>query len=166
MCGLKLNCTKGMLASGGNDNNIFLYDSRMISESLYAIKSHKAAIKALCFSKTNPYLLTSGGGTADKTIKLWHVINTPRLVKSIDTNSQVCNLYWTHTDKIISTHGYSLNDSRILSNNLCVKDVNKGHKNRIIHFAINESEEFYLTGSADSVVNVWRTNGLQGGGFR
>ncbi|KCZ80024.1 hypothetical protein H312_02581 [Anncaliia algerae PRA339] len=156
VCGLKLNCTKEMLASGGNDNNIFIYDSRMLNECIYSIKSHKAAIKALSWSKRNPNLLVSGGGTADKSIKLWCLKNKPKLLKNIDSNSQVCNLYWTETNKVISTHGYSQNDSRIYSSNLCMKDVNRGHRNRIIHFAVNDTEEYYLTGSADCLINIWK----------
>lgn len=156
VCGLKLNCNKGLLASGGNDNNIFIYDSRMMNESIYSIQSHKAAIKALSWSKINPHNLMSGGGTADKSIKLWSIENKPKLLRSIDTNSQVCNLYWSKSNLLVSTHGYSQNDSRILSSNLCVKSVNRGHKNRIIHFAMNSDETCYLTGSADNIINIWK----------
>lgn len=156
VCGLKLNCTKNLLASGGNDNNIFIYDSRMMVDPIYSIKSHKAAIKALAWSKVNPHNLVSGGGTADKSIKLWSIECKPKLLRSFDTNSQVCNLYWSKNDTLISTHGYSQNDSRILSSNLVVKGINRGHKNRIIHFAISSDELFYLTGSSDNLINVWK----------
>lgn len=157
ICGLKLNCCKSMLASGGNDNLMFVYDSRIQKYPLHMIKNHHAAVKALSWSPIHPYSVISGGGTADKTIKMWDLSNkAPVILKSLDTKSQVCNLYWTESNCIISTHGYSQNDSRVFSDGLLHKSTNRGHRNRIIHFAMSTDEQYYLTGSADNILNIWK----------
>ena len=158
VCGLKLNCNQTLLASGGNDNIMTIYDSRVQRYPINVIKKHSAAVKALSWSPVHPYSIISGGGTADRTIKMWDIsAREPVVLRSIDTQSQVCNLHWTRANQIISTHGYSQNDSRILSESLLPKTINRGHKNRIIHFAMSSNEEYYLTGSSDNVLNIWKT---------
>lgn len=158
VCGLKLNCKRDLLASGGNDNLMIIYDCRMQKYPQHIIKDHCAAVKALSWSQKNPYSIVSGGGTADKTIKMWNLgRKEPIMLKNIDIKSQVCNLHWTNSGHIISTHGYSQNDSRIFSENLQLERINRGHKNRIVHFAASSDEKYYLTGSSDNVLNIWRT---------
>jgi len=49
---------------------------------------HKAAVKALAWCPWQPGVLASGGGTADRTIKLWNC-NSGSLIKSVDAMSQV-----------------------------------------------------------------------------
>lgn len=166
VCGLKINCCKNLLASGGNDNLMIVYDSRVQKYPMYVIRNHRAAVKALSWSPIHPYSVLSGGGTADKTIKMWDVSGrAPIVQKSLDTQSQVCNLHWMLTNHIISTHGYSQNDSRIFSESLLPKFVNRGHKNRVIHFAVSTDEQYYITGSSDSDLNIWKagecTEGLK-----
>lgn len=158
ICGLKLNCCRSLLASGGNDNLVVVHDSRVPRYPVHTIRSHRAAVKALSWSPVHPYSMVSGGGTADKTIKMWDIsTNTPAVIKSLDTRSQVCNLHWTESNHIISTHGYSQNDSRVFSEGLLLKFTNRGHRNRVIHFAVSTDEQYYLTGSSDNVLNIWRT---------
>ena len=54
-------------------------------------------------------LRSSGGGTADRTIKFWST-HTRALLNSIDTHSQVCALQWNrHEREILSTHGLRQN---------------------------------------------------------
>lgn len=50
-------------------------------------------------------MLLSGGGTQDKTLKLWNT-NDGSLTKSIDTGAQVCNVAFSSDGKqFVSTHG-------------------------------------------------------------
>ena len=50
---------------------------------------HQAAVKGLSWCPWQPNVLASGGGTADRSIKLWNC-NNGSLMKTIDTKSQVC----------------------------------------------------------------------------
>jgi cell division cycle 20-like protein 1 (cofactor of APC complex) len=73
------------------------------------LTDHTAAVKALAWSPHRNSVLATGGGSTDKSIKLW---NTTEMVcsKSIDSGSQVCNMIFSSsTNELVTTHGYSLN---------------------------------------------------------
>lgn len=149
--GLKINPRGDMLASGGNDNKFFVYDRR--TDKAILQNEHLAAVRAIAWSKFN--LLATGGGTADRKIKLWNLSNL-KMQNEVSFNSQVCNLYWTANNEIISTHGYSQNDVKISNIELKLKKVFYAHKNRVIHFAIDETQKFFVTGSSDNCLKIWK----------
>ncbi|KAF2154615.1 WD40 repeat-like protein [Myriangium duriaei CBS 260.36] len=79
ICGLRWNHDTNQLASGGNDNKVFVWDG--VDESwLYrwgeAEGGHKAAVKAVAWSPHTRGLLATGGGTADRCIKFWNTVTT------------------------------------------------------------------------------------------
>jgi WD40 repeat protein len=49
--------------------------------------------RALSWSPTAPGIIASGGGTSDKTIRIWNA-ETGTTINAVDTGSQVCNLLW------------------------------------------------------------------------
>eukprot|EP01032_Pedospumella_encystans_P031952 gene31952-36074_t len=118
VCGLKWSFDEKMLASGGNDNKLFVWDAThgsgnsggsTITEPLCSFTDHTAAVKAVAWSPHQHGLLASGGGTADRHIRFWNALTGVPLHK-IDTGSQVCNLMWSkNVNELVSTHGYSLN---------------------------------------------------------
>jgi cell division cycle 20-like protein 1, cofactor of APC complex len=81
VCGLKWNPDTEQLASGGNDNKIFVWD-RMEERWQHRWGEqeggHKAAVKAIAWSPHQRGLLASGGGTADRCIKFWNTISDAR----------------------------------------------------------------------------------------
>lgn len=89
VCGLKWSETGNILASGGNENHIFIWESAKLSSSkfLYRFKDHRAAVKALAWCPYQSEVLASGGGTNDGSIKLW---NTQKgtCISSIETKAQ------------------------------------------------------------------------------
>ena len=125
VCGLKWNDEGTCLASGGNENYLCIWDSAMSEvqrnrrnngpfwssehEPRLLLKQHKAAVKALDWCPFRRGLLASGGGTADRTIKLWNS-NSGAMLNSLDTGSQVCSLLWSkHQRELCSSHGFSEN---------------------------------------------------------
>ena len=56
------------LATGGNDNSVFVYDIRKTSHFL-SCYNHEAAVKAIDWAVPN--MLITGGGTTDRKIKFW-----------------------------------------------------------------------------------------------
>jgi cell division cycle 20-like protein 1 (cofactor of APC complex) len=108
ICGLSFNCFDSLLASGGNDNKVVVWDITKGEEYL-RMTEHTAAVKALAWSPHQSGLLASGGGSTDKTIKLWNV-KLNRIEKSVDTGSQVCALRFSKSvNEMVSTHGFSQN---------------------------------------------------------
>lgn len=79
ICGLKWSPDGKYLASGGNDNvlNIWqsLEGSRAPDQPLFTMNQHNAAVKAIAWCPWQPNVLASGGGTADRTIRLWNCNN-------------------------------------------------------------------------------------------
>lgn len=87
VCGLKWNVHENQLASGGNDNKLFVWD-KMSEVPLYKFTEHVAAIKAISWNPHQHGILASGGGTADMKIRFWNTL-TGSLLSEIDTGSQV-----------------------------------------------------------------------------
>jgi len=67
-CGLKWNSDggKGVLASGGNDNQLLVWDARTAENKCirHRFTEHTAAVKALAWRQSDWNVLTSGEGTA------------------------------------------------------------------------------------------------------
>ena len=77
ICGLKI-CPNGqMIATGGNDNKLFVYSLRKMGK-LASWSDHKAAVKAIGFNPKQQ-TIASGGGTADRKIRIFS-LNTLELM--------------------------------------------------------------------------------------
>ena len=68
VCGLKWSPDGQYLASGGNDNKLFVWSSAATSP-MQTYSYHVAAVKAISWSPHHHGLLASGGGTADRYIR-------------------------------------------------------------------------------------------------
>lgn len=90
VCGLKWSFDEKMLASGGNDNKLFVWEAQQgrLTDPLCRFEEHTAAVKAVAWSPHQHGLLASGGGTADRHIRFWNASTSLPLHK-IDTGSQV-----------------------------------------------------------------------------
>lgn len=58
-----------LLASGGNDNVVNIWDVRGTKQPEWVINEHNAAVKALSWSPHNTGQLASAGGLRDGTIR-------------------------------------------------------------------------------------------------
>lgn len=145
--GFGVHTAGAMLASGGNDNKVCIWDLRgsrrssasaavgtsvgatrarsgSISASedggdvpLWKFHEHTAAVKALAWDPHVSGVLASGGGTQDKHIRFWNTYNGS-VLNQLDTGSQVCNLIWSLTShELVSTHGFS---STTAQNQICI----------------------------------------------
>ena len=71
------------------------------------VYKHSAAVKGIAWHPTKNGIIASGGGTEDRSIKIWN-ISSNELVKTTDTGSQVCNLmYIKDGQKLVGTHGFN-----------------------------------------------------------
>jgi cell division cycle 20-like protein 1 (cofactor of APC complex) len=156
ICGLSFNSFDWNLASGGNDNKVLVWDVAKGCEIMRG-QDHEAAVKALAWSPHQNGLLTSGGGSTDKTIKLWNV-KTSSLVKSIDTGSQVCSLRFSKSvNELVSTHGYSQNQIEIWR----IPEMERvatlrGHTERVLYLDMSPDGEDIVTASADETLRFWK----------
>lgn len=155
VCGLRWAPEGTMLASGGNDNVVLLWDSR-ISTPQHRITDHRAAVKALAWSPHQRGLLASGGGTADRTIRLWNAL-TGHQQFSLDTGSQVCNLAWAPgVNELVSTHGYSQNQIMLWScPSMTPVATLTGHSMRVLYLAVSADGQTIVTGAGDETLRFW-----------
>ncbi|EGW33594.1 uncharacterized protein SPAPADRAFT_50456 [Spathaspora passalidarum NRRL Y-27907] len=155
VCGLKWNVEENKLASGGNDNNLFVWDG-LNPTPLYHFTDHTAAVKAIAWSPHQRGILASGGGTADKTIKIWNTL-TGNLVNDVNTGSQVCNLIWSkNSNELVSTHGYSRNQI-IVWKYPSMQQIAQltGHTYRVLYLSLSPDGETIVTGAGDETLRFW-----------
>lgn len=89
VCGLKWSGGGNLLASGGNDNLVHVWESSKMGSSRYLHRytDHCAAVRALAWCPFRSSTLASGGGTADQCIKIWNT-QTGKCANSINTSAQ------------------------------------------------------------------------------
>ena len=156
ICKLEWDKQGSYLASGGNDNLICIWDARK-NDPIRNYNEHKAAVRALAWSPYSFGSLISGGGTSDKCIKFWNV-NKKKSLKSIDTESQVCNLIYSNVKNgFVSTHGYSGNKIMVWDGELKERiSVMEGHFMRVLHLAISPNGEDIITAAGDETLKFWK----------
>ena len=155
ICGLKWSFDESYLASGGNDNVVSVWESRMNSQ-LHCFNQHNAAVKALAWSPHSYSTLVTGGGTADRNIRFFNV-SDGSLFRQVDTGSQICNLtFSTNTNELVSTHGYSLNQITLWEANTMKKvSTLTGHTCRVLYLANSPDGRAIVTGAGDESLRFW-----------
>ncbi|CAF3636832.1 unnamed protein product [Rotaria sp. Silwood1] len=157
VCGLKWSPDKSILASGGNDNRLFLWSKSQSSQPLHSFKDHIAAVKAIAWSPHQHGLLASGGGAADRHIRFRSSL-TCQTSSIYDTGSQVCQLLWSKNslNELASTHGVTQNHI-IIWKYPTMEPLAKleGHRQRVLYLAMSPDGESIVTGSGDETLRFW-----------
>lgn len=156
VCGLKWSPDHLLLASGGNDNKLLVWNVNGGNAPIQTYNDHVAAVKAIAWSPHQHGLLASGGGTADRCIRFWNTL-TGQNLQSMDTGSQVCNLAWSkHSNELVSTHGYSQNQILIWKYPSMVQLAKlTGHSYRVLYLAVSPDGEAIVTGAGDETLRFW-----------
>lgn len=155
VCGLKWSPDNQYLASGGNDNRLYIWNQHSLNH-MQSYTDHMAAVKAIAWSPHHHGLLASGGGTADRCIRFWNTL-TGQPMQSVDTGSQVCNLAWSkHSSELVSTHGYSQNQILVWKYPSLTQVAKlTGHSYRVLYLALSPDGEAIVTGAGDETLRFW-----------
>ncbi|CAF0984685.1 unnamed protein product [Adineta steineri] len=157
VCGLKWSPDKSILASGGNDNRLFLWSKSQPTQPLHSFDDHLAAVKAIAWSPHQHGLMASGGGTADRHIRFRSSL-TCQTLSVCDTGSQVCQLVWSKNspNELASTHGYSQNQI-VVWKYPTMQPLAKlfGHQQRVLYLAMSPDGESIVTGAGDETLRFW-----------
>ncbi|MBA0806146.1 hypothetical protein Gohar_005613 [Gossypium harknessii] len=155
VCGLKWSYDNRELASGGNDNKLFVWNQHS-TQPVLKYCDHTAAVKAIAWSPHLHGLLASGGGTADRCIRFWNTTTNAHL-SCMDTGSQVCNLVWSkNVNELVSTHGYSQNQIIVWRYPTMSKLATlTGHTYRVLYLAISPDGQTIVTGAGDETLRFW-----------
>ncbi|KJE96555.1 Cdc20 [Capsaspora owczarzaki ATCC 30864] len=148
------------LASGGNDNSVFVWDgvtSLSSSTPAHSLEGHGAAVKALAWSPMQANLLATGAGLADRHIRFWNTANGA-LMNVIDTGAQISSLMWSKNHKeIVASHGLPSNRLTIWKYPTLqmVAELN-GHQGRVLHMAMSPDGETVVSASSDETLRFWK----------
>lgn len=159
ICGIKISPDSNLIASGGNDNQLLLWDMRKM-KLMGSIGKHEAAVKALAWNPNKRNILLSGAGTADRKIRIFDV-HQHEQIGEIDSGSQVCNIAFDKEgEHIISTHGYSLNQLIIWKplpdySNMFKEDLLIAHKLRVLYLSQSPCGKYLATGAGDETIRIW-----------
>jgi len=155
VCGLEWSPDEQHLASGGNDNKLFVWKASY-TQPVQRFNDHTAAVKAIAWSPHQHGLLASGGGTADQCIRFWNTL-TSQPLQSVFTKSQVCNLAWAkNSNELVSTHGYSQNQI-VLWRYPSMTQITTltGHTFRVLYLAMSPDGQTIVTGAGDETLRFW-----------
>lgn len=158
VCAIKMQSETTYFATSSNDCSVRIWDIRSIENGpLVKYEQHEAAIRAMCWSPTQKELIVTGGGTADKNIKLWNS-QTGETIRSIDTGSQVCNLYWNEEyNEIVSTHGYSQNHIALWkATDLSPVASFHTHKERVLYMCVSPDGSTVATAAPNDTMQIWK----------
>ncbi|KAL6342317.1 hypothetical protein AAG906_007531 [Vitis piasezkii] len=166
VCGLKWSTSGQQLASGGNDNLLYIWDRSMASmhsrsQWLHRLEDHTAAVKALAWCPFQRNLLASGGGGSDCCIKFWNT-HTGACLNSVDTGSQVCALLWNKNEReLLSSHGFMQNQLTLWMYPSMVKIAElTGHTSRVLFMAQSPDGRTVATAAGDETLKFWNAFGM------
>ncbi|MCO5613870.1 hypothetical protein L7F22_068148 [Adiantum nelumboides] len=164
VCGMSYRADSALLATGGNDNVVKVWDRRSNTAKMQK-ERHRAAVRALSWSPMNSSLLATGGGTLDKSIHFWNVTQGTRL-QSIQTDAQVTALHWSYRYKeIASCHGTSAASEGSATpsylNLWSYPSLDKleslaAHESRTLHSCLSPDGQVLATCGTDESLKFWR----------
>ncbi|GAA5966517.1 hypothetical protein JCM8115_002702 [Rhodotorula mucilaginosa] len=158
VCGLKWS-DDNQLASGGNDNKLFVFD-KMSETPLHRFTDHVAAVKAIAWNPHQHGVLASGGGTADQKLRFWNTL-TGNLLQEVDTGSQVCNMLFSkNSNELVTTHGFSAGQAQnqvVIWRYPSMQQVAQlaGHTFRVLYLACSPDGQTIVTGAGDETLRFW-----------
>ncbi|XP_043830561.1 fizzy-related protein homolog [Dromiciops gliroides] len=155
VCGLRWAPDHQLLASGGNDNKLLLWNPAS-PKPVQQYAKHGAAVKAIAWSPHQHGLLASGGGSADCCVRFWDKL-TGQPLQRIKTGSQVCNLAWSrHSNELVSTHGYSENQIVVWRYPSLAQVARlTGHTYLVLFLAMSPDGQAIVTGAGDETLRFW-----------
>nr|POE77554.1 fizzy-related protein like [Quercus suber] len=163
VCGLKWNPDTEQLASGGNDNKIFIWDKmeeRWLHRWGEQEGGHKAAVKAISWSPHQRGLLASGGGTADRCIKFWNTISQAQTTSASSTLNTSLPQDHTSLGLGLSTTTSPIVESPLSpsqpSNPYLIRSHDTGSQVCNLLFSTLTSELVSTHGYSQHAINIWK----------
>ncbi|KAI0316645.1 WD40 repeat-like protein [Amylostereum chailletii] len=165
VCGLKWREDGELIASGGNDNVVNIWDGRLgdVGEGARGVakwtkRNHTAAVKAIAWCPWQPSLLASGGGTNDATVNVWNSTTGARL-HTLKTPAQVTSVIWSpHRKEFLTTHGYPNHSIMVHAYPSLerVAEIRDAHDQRVLFSCISPAGDVVCTGAGDENLKFWR----------
>lgn len=159
VCGLVWSENWQLLASGGNEGEVCIWSGQRPTPELQ-LGPQAAAVKALAWSPTSRGILATGGGTADRTLRIFNTLTNTQTAE-IDTFAQVCNVAWSPAGdgELISTHGFNTFEVNLwrapMGGGLSRVHCLQWHKARVLHLALSPDGQSVATGTGNEMLCFW-----------
>ena len=144
------------MASGGNDNQVCIWDMRLTRFPLHRQSDHLAAVKALAWCPWQSHILVTGSGTADKRIRVWDTTSNTCL-NSIHADDQISSIHFAmNRSELVSCHGFLGNSINVwhYPEMFPVTSIH-AHDSRILQSCISQDASILITAAADECIKVW-----------
>ncbi len=158
ICKILAHTERDVIVVGTDAGAIHFFDVRKLVAPYQALQEHKAAVKALSF--INGSYLASGGGTADRTVKIWN-LTTSQKVNERQMEGQITGIGYSNKTLIV-THGYLQEGTTFLSlpgaqvplePTQMAFDPSPG--GRVLDLAVSPDESALFTISADERIKYY-----------
>ena len=164
VCGLRWSPDGDQLAAGTNDNCVHLWGGSggTVPGSHRLLEGHGSAVKALAWCPWRRGVLATGGGSQDRTIRLWDVAQDEPLA-IVNTASAVSGLLWSGTGsrELVSTHGLERNHIALWQTDETTQsmalraEIEGAHEGRILHCCAAPNGRAIATASSDESIKFW-----------
>ncbi|KAI8923059.1 WD40-repeat-containing domain protein [Entophlyctis helioformis] len=156
VCGLEWRPDGQMLASGGNDNLVNIWDVRSTTPRITK-SDHMAAVKAIAWCPWQLNLLATGGGSSDQTVHFWNTTTSGK-VSSVHTGSQVTSIIWSRQYKeFLTSHGFPNNQLSIWGYPSLTKIADlAGHESRVLHTTLSPDGQMVASSASDESLKFWK----------
>ena len=139
-----------ILASGGSDNNLILWDLKT-GRRMRTIPAHKAAVNSIAFSNDGQ---TIASGSDDKTVRLWNVRTGSRLLTLIGHAGAVNAIALSRDGQTLASGG---EDKTVRLWNLGTGEVRRiitGHAGPVNAVAFSPNGQVVATASSDNTIRL------------
>lgn len=154
VCGLKWSPDDQQLASGGNDNRLYIWSNKNYHKPQYKFCDHRGAVKAIAWSPHQPGLLCSGGGTADKHIRFWNTLPDSHTTINTHTNNPLSPLSPNTPD----LYNQSLSDINEQSSSRALYSIDTGSQVCQLAWSSTCNEIVSTHGYSLNQIIVWKYN--------
>jgi len=157
--GLKWSPDGNYLASGGNDNVVNIWANDVgdnTTKPLHELTEHTSSIKALAWCPWKAQVLASGGGIADRKVKIWNA-GSGQKVAQFDTENQVSGIVWNQEYReIVTASGYPNSNLRLWKypKFTHITDLD-GHDARILCMVASPCGQKVATIAGDEQLRIW-----------
>ena len=152
-----LKSKENLLVSSAHNRRILVHDIRKTYKELFSYK-HDAPVRGLDF---NDHLLISGGGNADKRIKIFDFNKGKVVFISEPQESQITDILLLNNKRFVCAHGHYKNNIKIFDINYdydltLFKEQNKSYLSPFIEQSIIEynKRKYFETHSQSSVEKI------------
>ncbi|MER6466834.1 AAA family ATPase [Streptomyces sp. NPDC001228] len=144
------NSRTGLLATGGHDATINLWDVSRTGTRVRTLHAHSSWVRGVAFSPDGEQLLSAG---EDQSIKLWDT-STGHLTRSVVGYTQRAFCVVFRPPGLISTHGNHAVCAWTTQGTVHA-DIYPGHHDQVFKIAADRPGLWVATGSDDGEVLLW-----------